>query len=86
MHANEAFDSITAPIRGAQRGLLVHAVFGHVMTFRVKDDGPAGCAPVLALIRPDVRDPLQPATALRGSPPRKAALQGRVQWSTQQPR
>ena len=41
MYANEAFESISAPIRGAKRGLRVRAVFGQVTTFRVKDDGPA---------------------------------------------
>jgi hypothetical protein len=50
MHANEAFDPITAPLRGAQRGLVVRTVFGQVTAFQVKDDGLAACAAVLALI------------------------------------
>jgi len=99
MHANKAFDLITAPLRGTQRGLVVRTVFGRVTAFHVKDDGLAACAAVLALIQrlsahieasggnkraplrrrcpwraerpcgpkgpPDVRGPLQPATALR---------------------
>ncbi|MDP9125196.1 MAG: hypothetical protein M3N82_11465 [Pseudomonadota bacterium] len=118
MHANEALDPVTAPLRGAQRGLVVRTVFGQVTVFHVKDDGPAACAAAPALIhrlgadieasasdsalaaafdagggnkreslrgrrpwraerrcgpkgRPDVRGPLQPATALR------------IQWATQ---
>ena len=50
MHANEAFDPITASLRGAQRGLVVRSVFGQVTAFHVKDDGLAACAAVLALI------------------------------------
>ena len=79
MHANEAFDPITAPLRGAPRGLVVRTVSGQVTAFHVKDDRPAACAAVLALIHrswraerpcgpkgpPDVRGPLQPTTALR---------------------
>ena len=49
MHANEAFDPATAPLCGAQRGLLVHSVFDQVPAFHVKDDGPAARAAVLAL-------------------------------------
>ena len=47
MHANEAFDPIAAPLRGAQRGLVVRTVFGQVAAFHVDDDGPAMCAAVL---------------------------------------
>ena len=119
MHANEAFDPITAPLRGARRGPVVRTVFGQFSASHVKDDGPAACAAVLALIHrlradieasgsdralaaafdagggdrreprrrrwlwdaeppcgperlPDVRGPLQSATALR------------IQWATQQ--
>jgi hypothetical protein len=50
MHANEAFDPVTVPLRGAQRGLVVRTVFGQVTAFHVKGDGPAACAAVLALI------------------------------------
>jgi deferrochelatase/peroxidase EfeB len=42
MHAAEDFDSITAPIHGAQCGLQVRAVFGQVATLHLEDDGAAG--------------------------------------------
>ena len=50
MHANEAFESVTAPLRGARRGQLVRTVFGQVTAFHVEDDGLAARAVVLALI------------------------------------
>ncbi len=50
MHANEAFEAIAAPPRGARSGQLVRTVFGQVTAFRVKDDGLATRALVLALI------------------------------------
>jgi hypothetical protein len=42
MHANEVFDSVTAPIHGAQRGLPVRAVFGQVATLHLNDDSLTG--------------------------------------------
>ncbi len=51
MHADKGFDTITAPIRGAQRGLLVRALFGQVITLTLKDDGPEVRAAILAWIR-----------------------------------
>ena len=50
MHANEAFDPITAPLRGAQRGLVARTVFGQVTAFHVDDAGLAACVAVLASI------------------------------------
>jgi hypothetical protein len=50
MHANEVFDSITAPIHGARRGLLVRATIGQSATLHLRDDGRAGRAAVLALL------------------------------------
>jgi hypothetical protein len=38
MHANEAFDSIATPIRGAERGLLPGAVVGQCDGARRKVD------------------------------------------------
>jgi hypothetical protein len=50
MHANEALESITAPLRDARRGQMVRTVFGQVTAFHVKDDCLAARAVVLALI------------------------------------
>ena len=50
MHVNEAFDPTAAPLRGARRAMGGRTVFGQVTAFHVKDDGPAACAVVLALI------------------------------------
>ena len=50
MHANKAFDFITAPVRGAQRGPSVRNVCGQIAAFHFKDDAPAVCAVVLSLI------------------------------------
>ena len=50
MHANEAVDSITAPIRGAQRGLPVRALLGQAATLPFVEDNPAGHAAVPTLI------------------------------------
>ncbi len=39
MHVNEAVDSLTAPLRGAQREQQIRTIFGQLVAFQVKDDG-----------------------------------------------
>ena len=58
MHAHEVSDSnpnltpdsLAAPIRGAQRGLLMRPLFGQVATVHLKDTGPAARGAVLTLV------------------------------------
>ena len=42
MQANEVFDSIAAPIRGARRAPLIRAVVSQVATLHLTDDNLAG--------------------------------------------
>ncbi len=50
MHANDVFDSITAPIHGARSDLPISAVFGQIATLHLKNDSLTGRGAVLAFI------------------------------------
>lgn len=75
MRTNDAFESIAAPLRGAQRGLLVRAVFGQVTTLQWRSRGSAPDAGVA----PGQRSCPEPFSRRRKPMHRRQGLSTKVQ-------